>query len=81
MTKEVKKVEQVKYKERTLTPVKVKVKANSTGYYQGRIIREGESFMLEANIVDGKFPLWVDVPEDYVLPKAKKEEPKADSII
>jgi len=60
------------------------VTANSTGYYKGSIINEGEKFMLEIEIKEGKFPLWVNKPENYkpsVKTSAKKAEKKEDDII
>jgi hypothetical protein len=60
------------------------VTANSAGYYKGSIINEGQKFMLELEIKDGKFPLWVNKPEGYkasVKAPAKKEEKKDSDII
>jgi hypothetical protein len=56
-----------------LTPFSGKVKANSDGYYKGKVIKEGQIFNLECNLVDGKFPLWVDMPTDFKFVKAEVE--------
>ena len=63
-----------------------KVKANSTGYYKGRVIKEGQSFQLDCELIGGKFPQWVEVPADYKAPKVyetpfEKKELKSNEIV
>jgi hypothetical protein len=50
---------------------KGKLTATSTGYYKGAIIEEGQSFNFDGILVNGKFPLWVKIPEGH---KAKISE-------
>jgi hypothetical protein len=61
-----------------------KVKANSPGYYKGKVIKEGEEFHFEGTIVNGKFPLWVKKPDGYKAKpskKDKKEDSEVDDIV
>lgn len=37
----------------------IEVEATSTGYYGNKIIREGQKFIYEGAVVNGKLPLWV----------------------
>jgi hypothetical protein len=53
--------------------IKIEVVAIATGYYGNRIIREGQKFVYEGNLNNGKLPLWVQ-PADGSKFKAEKEE-------
>lgn len=55
--------------------VSVKVTAIATGYYKGRVIREGEKFLFEGKLNNGKFPLWVKTPEEYKPTKKALKKP------
>ena len=56
--------------------VSVKVTAIATGYYKGKVIREGEKFLFEGKLNHGRFPLWVKTPDEYK--PAKKASKKAE---
>jgi len=45
--------------------VSVQCEATNKGYYGGRIIHEGEKFLYEGNILDGKFPSWMEPVKEY----------------
>jgi hypothetical protein len=49
--------------------VSVIVEAISQGYYKGKVINPGEKFLLECKLHNGKFPLWVKVPEEFKATK------------
>ncbi len=61
-----------------LTNVSVKVKAHSRGYYDGRIVNEGEVFVyngpINQNTIESNegLPLWVDCSEGFKAPKLKE---------
>jgi hypothetical protein len=63
--------------------VSVVVEAIAIGYYKGKIIREGEKFLFEGKLNNGKFPLWVKTPEDYKPAKkaAKKQAQEVEDLV
>lgn len=59
--------------------IKGKVKAIEKGYYKGKIIEAGESFVYEGPVnKSGGFPLWVEVLQDMTEKKQDKKEAKAE---